>query len=90
MGCGVAAAFLSDGEVGEGAMGGTVVCVGVAVGAIVGLVFCVDVVVVRPRARIGRRKVGGSRVMGVRSSRTERSSERLIVLSLLVSPCFPL
>ena len=32
------------------------------------------------RARIGRRKAGGSRVTGVRSSRTERRSALLMAL----------
>lgn len=48
---------------------------------------CVDstigVVWVRYRARFGRRKVGGSRVTGALSSRTERRSA-LLILKLLI------
>lgn len=58
---------------------------GVAVAAVGGMVVvvvlgstCCGVELIH-RARIGRRKVGGRRVMGLRSSRAERRSDLLIV-----------
>ena len=61
-------------------------CVGAALGGIAGSMFWVVVVVVVvvsvrcPAVRMGSRNDGGSRVMGVRSSRTERSNDRLILV----------
>ena len=66
-------------------------CVGEALGGIVGSTCCVVVVVVvsvrcpagivaaAVAVRMGSRKGGGGRVMGVRSSRTERNNDRLIL-----------
>lgn len=72
-----------------GAMGGGALAVlGDASLGVVGSAFCRGIVLLKVRARIGRRKGGGSRVMGVRSSRTERRRERLIFCVSLFSLFF--
>lgn len=65
---------MAEGRVGCGVWRALMMLSGVEVGSMICDVWW------RQRARIGRRKVGGSRVTGVRSSRTERRSALLIVV----------